>query len=625
MPKVMLWSLVFVAVGCGGSKPGPTAHPDLLTSNVDLLQPPGSDMAQQSDPDFALPPLDLAQAAGDLAIPPICTAEGSACDNGGEQSLCRSQTCPPCTDTTDDVACNAAYPGTICAGGSCHVGCHDSTTCAGLICDSGSFTCRSCAGASDCPGKQCDTNTGMCVAIVACVPGSACGTNNLCCSIAGTPTCEPGSPKDKACCTVNDCPDKTNWTCDSNTCTPVTCGDPVLANAYYVDSDAVSPKSGKGTKQCPFTSLDNTLTKVRAKNLTSKFTIYTAGSFPAKDDAIWPRIVPQWVELDGTYGVTVNPKRTTFNVPAGNPGVFLTKTGPGWVHGYDISQSAGTPTNSGIYVSNTGTAMQVQIYDVKITGFARGIYVNKGTGDAVGNALIRHNTNSTTNTVGLQVDNGAIASVSVSDPMYSATHADFSNNTDTGIHCINGTLTLTGRLFTGAGSDAYSRTVRADFNTNTGLQIDSGCKVTANYFSASSNSGAKNGAFGVNINNVASAAFTNSDFVSNSASGVHIYTLGGATAPLHSAINFGLSLVAPGNNLIRGNTFGGVCINYANSDPLFAEGNSWNTVSCQKPTTAKVNVSTGCYKDVDIGGPNAGPGNPLLVHSDGCAINLVTN
>ncbi len=259
--------------------------------------------------------------------------------------------------------------------------------------------------------------------------------------------------------------------------------------------------------------------------------------------------MPANVELDGTYNGALT-AHTIFNVPSAQPGVYLSGQAA-TIHGITIqsANAATARTNSGIYVINQGifgpvvggvpTAIPpAVVYDVDVSGFERGIYVNTISGNPTGNVTIESmgfNSLFHNNTYGMQIDNGGFVIAEDMDSGNSTTTVAFNTNTNDGILCINGSLSVKGQHYTGTNTNTYTQSVRADYNLHTGVYIESQCKLTADHLGAGLNS-----ASGLAVSNAAQTAkVTNSSFNSNTGDGLHIFN-STATGPGHRSGQFRL-------------------------------------------------------------------------------------
>jgi Right handed beta helix region len=558
---------------------------------------------------------DMAQAGGDMSQS-SCGAPGAACLAGADKGLCKAGNCAPCTDTTDDSACVAAYgAGTICAAGSCIMGCHDSSTCAGKICDPGSNTCRGCTQDADCPlsAAFCNTTNGTCVATPpTCTNSTSCnGGAGFCCNNV----CLPGAQ----CCGNPDCT-VAGQTCDtsSNTCVNLTnCTDALPGGKFYVNPSPVPGFSGVGTKQCPFTSLSVAL-HAAPSPAPSTFRICTEGTFDTTNQKFWPHYIHTNIELDGTY-CGDNTTHTIFTVPSAQPAVTFNQPGPASIHGYDIISAFGdhpNKTNTGIYVTNTG-ASAVQIADVTVHYFQRGIYVSKSTGDNnSGNVLIGDSAHSGNNDVGLRIDNGGKAIITTSD---ATKFTGFQSCDSYGIHVVDGTLKVNGQAATGMSNET---TVRCGNNASDGIYVsDSRAKVTLDFVHSSANTFQ-----GLSTLNTAGVTVTNSVFNNNMKHGVHIWQDSSQPSNLSLAtLNFGTADTGTGAgfNLIQSNTASGINIDVNNSDALNAEANNFgNMANCAANQThtrlLSVNDTNCDTKAYDLCGPNGGVGGGVLANTQDC-------
>jgi hypothetical protein len=598
----------------------------------------GCDSGSTSSGNDLAVPADLTMMTSnndDLTMMSSCGAPNAACTVGVANGLCKVGTCSPCTDTTDDATCVTAYgAGNICAGGSCIMGCHDSSTCAGKICDPGSNTCRGCSQDADCPGSApyCNTANGTCgAAPPACTTGTACnGGSGFCCASV----CLTGAQ----CCGNPDCTGA-GQTCDttSHTCVNTTnCTDAPSGTKFYVNPTPAPGFSGKGTKQCPFTSLTTAVQAAPSPAPITGFTICTEGTFDSSSTNAWPHHLNTNIEFDGTY-CGDNTTHTLFTVPSAQPAVYANNAGgPATaIHGYDIISAFGdnpNKLNSGIYVANTGTSptnpgtTPVKIYDVTIKYFARGIYVSTATGNA-GSAAIIDNVQAQHNGTGLKVDNGAkvVITSMVNDGTKATT---FQNNDAYGIQVVDGTLTAMGMSTTGASNETQ---IRCGSNTSDGIYINNAkAKVTLDKVHSSQNM-----AQGISMLNTATVKVTNSVFNNNMLHGIHIWQDPSQTSNQSVAtLNFGTDSGAnAGLNLIQSNTDAGIRIDFYNSDALNAEGNNFGAhknCAAGQDQTGKVSVSPVCAsKPYDLCGPTGGNTSSLtfanVMDCQKCACDSTTN
>lgn len=591
MKRLVLVVPLFALFACGGGDQmtdGSTVPPDLTMPNI--------------------PPGDMAMSGG-------CGAENGMCQVGNQTGLCRSGSCVPCSDNVDDATCTSAYgAGSICANGSCVVGCHDSTTCSGKVCDSSTSQCRNCTQDAECTGTDvCNTATGTCGVAPTCTNDTKCGANGWCC---GT-TCYPNTGKNGCCAATaaTDCTKSSQaGTCGADhICKPTLCTAAVSGSKFYVDPTATDTMSGVGTTQCPYQSLDAALSAAAAKNL--PWTICTKGTFDASSDSIWPRFVPKNVELDGTYCSTTTSTHTIFKVPSGNDGVNFKESGPATIHGFDIIYQGTAKGHDGIYVTNSSSIDPVNIYDVTINGFQYGIHVGQATRsgvlDSPGNAYIHHDTLSNMNATGLYLGGKAKALVSV---VTNTLRADFNNNDFYGIQVSDsGNLTVTGVAF----ATGTSRTVRADFNTLSGLYVPSAdATVSLDWFSGTSNDRQ-----GLSLVNTAKVKATNSIFDNNKIHGINVFNSG--TSTTLTGVNFGTAAtgVGAGSNIIAGNLQSGVCISFDDTaNPLPLEGNSFGTnKDCGGTHTLPVTTGTDCTRALDIAGTKGGNVAGKIANYDACS------
>jgi hypothetical protein len=580
-------ALLFTACD-GGTNNNNNGGQDLAmvvsTGDMELIRP---------EPDLAGNP--------DLAEPGGCGADNAACALGTNiKGLCKANVCGSCNDATDDANCVAAYgAGFACTGGVCQMGgCKNNAGCNGKICDQTTGKCRSCKQDADCPSAtpNCDTATGQCqAAAVACTVNTACGLNNkgFCCG-AGTPKCFSGSN----CCTNSDCVNAgLGDTCTDHVCNTATnCTSPAPQARFFVDPDAPADHSGVGSKQCPFRNLDTALSKVPNPAPMTGFTVCTKGTFDSSNDDVWPRVVRQYVELDGHYcDEAANPMRSVLKVSAGNTGVSFREQGPATIHGYEISLDGTEKTNSGIYVHDTGMTEAVKIFDVEIYGFEKGIYVNKETEDTrKGNVVINKKTNVHNNHTGLRISGGSTAVINVTQD--TDAQAQFESNANQGIYVGNGDLTIKGAVRTNAGDDNDNpRTVSANLNGQNGIWMDdANGKLSVDYFKARNN-----GFNGISSVNTATLTATNSVFTGNTRSGIRIQP---GTSSSVATVNLGTS-AAPGKNQISGNTETNLCVNFEMSDTLKAAGNAFgNGADCSQASPGRMLGAGifGCNQPTDL-------------------------
>jgi hypothetical protein len=400
-----------------------------------------------------------------------CAADNSACMSGGQNLLCKSGSCSPCTDTVDDANCATAYgAGNVCSAGACQMGaCHDSSTCNGQICDSTSGTCVPCKQDPDCPTATpyCDTSTGKCSTTPPpCTSGTACGTAGFCCNGR---CIDPGE-----CCNDTQC---TSGTCTKfHTCS--TCIDTAPVDQFYVDPSAQAGSAGVGSMQCPFKAIGTAIYNVPSPAPTTGFTICTRGTFDGTNTKNWPIYVPQYVTLDGSY---CNPSpspvpHTAFNVPDGNGGVSFVQNGPGAIQYYDIVYQPGPspkPT-SGIFVSNTtpstGAAV-VTVQEVTISKFFAGMKVTQRQGDTnPGYVNLADNSILMSNTWGLLISAGGNVYARTS---LSSSLTAFDENVNAGVWLDQGSLNAEGKVYTGPDLDKHHYNLEMDGNLGNGILVTS--------------------------------------------------------------------------------------------------------------------------------------------------------
>jgi hypothetical protein len=546
---------------------------------------------------------DLSMAAQpDLtsSMPGGCGAEGAACSSGSGNGLCRGGTCSPCTDTVDDAACGAAYSGTLCTQGSCIAGCHDSSTCSGKICDPDTSQCRSCTQDADCPAAQfCDLATGKCGAT--------------------PPACTAGVTAE--CCGNGDCTGA-GATCDNGSCIVATnCTDARTPGQVYVNADAMPGFVGKGTMQCPFKNIGSGIAAAPSP-APAPFKVCVKGIFDKNNVKNWPINVRTNITLDGTYcGGTTH---SVIKAPAATNPIIFSQVGPAGIHGFDLTSEnpTGMKTGSGIYISDTGQNDPININDVNISNFGRGITVTKGPmSTKVGYAGIHHDTHVTGNGVGLSIDNGGHAVVSVASMMESATRAEFNMNDGDGINIGNGTLEVEGQAFTGMGAGPNECTVRANLNGNDGLHVTSNkSTVSLKYFSGTNNS-----INGLDTLNTATVSARHSVFNNNMFHGIHVFQTANTTNSV-STLDFGKDATAnAGHNYISGNKTAGICIATGATppDPFQAQGDQFGPMkdcSMGSAPANKVTVAEQCDRALDVAGQGGGSASGTLVQVKNCDI-----
>jgi hypothetical protein len=593
--------------GCGDTAPATTTP----TPDLSMTTTPGTDMAGTT------PGTD---SGGTMTGG--CGADGTMCTLGSVNGLCSSNACAACTDTTDDAKCATAYgAGNICVAGNCQMGCHDSSTCSGKICDPGTNTCRSCTQDADCPAAtpNCNTTTGACSATaVACTTGMACN-GGFCCAAA----CVAGAN----CCQDTDC-GGSGATCVMNVCKSSACTD-VAATAnpgkYYVDplapnpADATQKGKGVGTKQCPFTSLDNALSKLKSQ--ATAFTVCTRGTFDSTSDKAWPKFVHTNVTLDGHYCGDLPNMRTAFNVPSGNAGVFFVESGPAGMLGYNIIYVATTKNNNGIFVSNSG-GKPVTISEVTVNSFQNGIAVGKRTTPAdtsAGTVVINNKTFLEMNGNGLSLNNGATVTVDSSSD--STSEIRFSSNTFNGIYVADAasTLKMIGVAQTGMSPADQNISVGNNGYDGLNVQVKGG---TANLTFVSFHN---NTLMGLRVNSGAKVTARSCGFVQNTQNGFYIF---GLDDPTLGGIDLGKDASTdPGKNKINNNTQAGVCIPFNNTTPLLLRGNYFGAVGgpkdCTVPNLTPKNQITGgtdCKRALDIAGTNGGSAGGAEVNPGNCSV-----
>jgi hypothetical protein len=595
-------ALILVIAGCG-SGTGKNGNNDL--SLPDLATSGSGDMGNNADMT--------------MIVQSTCGAPNAACSVGSQAGLCKAGNCAPCTDTTDDALCATAYgAGTICASGSCIVGCHDSSTCSGKICDPGSNMCRNCSQDPDCPASApfCNTSTGTCG-----LTAPPC-TNSMQCNSGAGFCCGGVCINGAVCCGNGDCtgnPAGTTCNTTTNQCYNTTnCTDALPGGKFYVNPSPSPGFSGQGTKQCPFTSLTTAIHNVPSPN-PSNFKICTEGTFDSASDKNWPRYIATNVELDGTY-CGDNTTHTIFTVPSAQPAVVFQQAGPASIHGVDINSAWGSnpgKTRTGIYVSNTGTtptnpgSNPISIYDLSVHYFGTGIGVDTNTGDNAGNVAIGDNVHSGSNGIGLYVRAGAKVNVTTSD---NTKYVSFENADSDGILVGRATLKINGQDSAGAGTET---TVRCGGSSGNGIRIttgDSTSSIVIDHVHASGNASGS----GLYTYNDAPLTVTNSFFNTNKY-GLHVVQDPGSTSNQSvMTLNFGTMPTgsSAGFNTFSKNTSSSIYIDFANIDALPAQGNSFGTdkncATGASPSPFPLAVSPkNCDKAYDLCGPVAGDKNQL--------------
>jgi hypothetical protein len=368
------------------------------------------------------------------------------------------------------------------------------------------------------------------------------------------------------------------------------CSDPLEPGRYYVNPNAPFEQTGHGTRNCPFESLADAL----SRPANGALTICTEGTFGGTVDTGWPKHIPANVTLDGTY-CGQNSTHSVFLVRDGMNGVSFTAA-PASIHGYDIIGLGGSSSqlaalSAGIVASSLGLNAAIEIGDVTVAGFGTGIDVEGSSAtisDTTGSVVV------TANSDGLLVATGS--SVSIERNHSSGTAATFSGNDTHGIVIVGASLQIKGQPYTGP--LLISRTVAADSN-RIGLETYGGAHVIVDNFEASDNA-----ASGIIVDDSVSFSMTSSVLTGNQ-NGLTVRPVNATAAPDVSNIDLGTAATGPnaGNNIIVGNAAAGVCITATPTGTMAAMGNIWSADAskvCTGTPTAPLTHTPDCTAQVDV-------------------------
>jgi collagen type VII alpha len=538
--------------------------------------------------------------------PAGCGANGSACTTGGFTGLCESMVCGPCTDTTDDLTCTAAYGSAskpyLCLSGICTPGnCRTDTDCAGSAAGTlcGPTTpnvCGPCTTDSQCSADNaatpvCNATTGKCVAGT-CTPGTtnppaACSVNagDVCC----TTNCQAGPPSGGvACCPTADsttyCTTKLGMaaTCSGNVCTAC----PAVTDGNYT-VDPVNGKDTTGTGSgaqagCAFKTITRALAVIGTPTLATSITVLGPSTVGANET--FPIVLPAKLTLTTGGGAV------TVNVPSGDNGFTLNSAGTA------VTGATGAPltisgqnqkATTGISAFGKSTAATT-ISNVTVSGFLDyGIDVGNNAVLTIGPGV-----KSTGNTDGLLVHVSGHVVIDV--PAGSAT-TSFDSNSNYGINVLaNANLTLTGSV---TSATAGTGTVTTNKNAAFGLYISQTPGTPPqNVIDGLVSFGNKSAGIGLAAGS--NVQLRNSVTLGNSLQGITVGTnvVGASIITDISKIDLG-SATSPGLNTVQDaaggavNSGAGICLDLpSGAAALSALGNIFGSTNCST-TAGKLTIN----------------------------------
>jgi hypothetical protein len=594
----------------------------------DVAVDAGAEAAVEAGGDVA------AEAASDVAVevapevPPPCT-NGTACDLGPKDGLCKSMACAACVDVTDDAACTAAYGSAsnpyICLQGGCVPGnCRanaDCTSPTGSICGlSKANTCAKCASDAQCAtsygaGFICTTNG---ASAGACVAGTCAGADNTMCAANTADVCCGGACSAGECCpgAAGDtiCKNKlgNSAVCTSgHTCS--TC-QTVAGKDYLVDpvngSDTGSTGSATPSPSCAFKTITRALQfigpgAVAGTTITVVGGATSGASVIVKAGETFPIVVPANVTIIGKDFVTIEPSAAT-------TGFLLGAPASGLKH---LTLDGGAHTaQSGVGVQ-AGSADTTTLVDVDVRNFLGDGIVVAGGILTIGSGVTSTDNGTTQQRAnGLHVANrmGVAGSVFINLP---TDPVSFSNNAASGI-TVDGqsSVSLSGAPGTlGAGS------IVANGNQQNGIVINqSGAAPNLNVI-AGVVAWANQGGYGLSIVGGSNVRLRNSYLLSNNNAGVLLLPVGNNADV--SKIDLG-TMASPGKNVVQAslgngpNLGGGICMLFAANAgaQLNAMGNIFagpRDCSVAVPGIISGGRNVACANRVDVS--FFGPTNDILV------------
>ena len=569
----------------------------------------------------------IAEAGGDAADAALsCSPANSACTGGGvTNGLCKSSTCAPCIDPTDDTLCTTAYAtdggaaSFVCNAGTCTAGnCHTSAACAGQLCVTNN--CARCTTDSQCKGDStyganfvCNPTTGTCVSSTCNNPNNTCTVNaaDECCTVNGANTCIPGN-----CCSNAQCAVAVP-ACQGNTCAAC---DAVTNNTYYVDpingSDTLGDGSGRAAGSaasvCAFKTITKALNAIGANPLANTRVLVVGPSTVAAGEN-FPITVPLNVTISGTIGaVTVAVPVTAnngFRLRFGSSGLsnlIIDGTGnTSTAHGIVAETGTqATTTVTGVEVRNFPTEAGIRVADGAVLTIAAGTNVhNNGSLSAsrpglhvtgTGRAIISSTTDAISfhanSFAGIGVDSGG--SVSITGTPGATTSGTVVSYANVGPGIIVAGVPIGGQfptLSTITGLVSYS-------NTGDGARFVAGSnvKVRGSHFYSN--------LVGVTVNQAGSGALSYNDDVSHIDLGSNA-----STDPGNNVIQ-SPTLVDAGAALANANAGLCVSINPNKSQILQAIGNVWAnatstaSINCALVSPGALSKTSTCAGGVDLGG-----------------------
>jgi len=631
-------------MGMGDADAGATGDADATTTgdadaaatpDADAAATMDADAAATMDADAATADADAAPAMDADAAPFVCGIDGgdnSSCDNGGSKGLCKTNVCSPCTDTTDDTNCTAAYgTASLCLAGTCTPSdCRTNNDCTNNA--NGGFCgistpnfCGKCTSDQQCAGnttnKICNTTSGqcdpgLCSADAGINPGSpaACPVNpaDICCGVtcqagAGPFACCPGLLGDTYCTGKLD---GGSATCTNNACT--LCAG-VTNYHFTVDPNNGSDQTGTGASQtgCAFKTITRALQVMgNSPPAVANPTITVLGASTVGPGESYPILVPANVTITTSTGAV------TVNVPAGKAGFSLLAASSTITGGTGAALTIeGTPqgtaisaANSGTFgiVTGTGSASTTLVSNLTVKDFLNdGILVND-TGILSIGAGVTSTLNGSAATgrrAGLHVTGTGQAIINV--PSGTPTHFDANSNHGILVDA-SGSITLTGSVTT-IGPPATG-TVTTNGNFAAGLWIQQRAGAPQNVINGLVSFASTNGN-GMRFVTPSNVKLRNSVATGNFANGVLVSGVGAPPDDI-SKIDLGLASNPPdyGNNTLQAvqgsgnNGATGLCLQVrANAGTLNAAGNTFGTNNCAN-TAAALTISKGsCPAGFDLG------------------------
>jgi hypothetical protein len=530
--------------------------------------------------DMAVPIMTMDLSSGVDAA--TCT---DPCTLSGMKGLCKANACAQCIDTTDDAACNTVYGGTdqyICSGGACVVGCRASADCNGQICGITTMNvCGNCSSDAQCvmalgAGNICNTSTGKCVSNSCTTVSTACAANaaDVCCAIAGSNVCVPGT-----CCSNSDCTGNTS--CVNHVCT--TCPSP-SPGVLAVDPAQLpgAPPTGADIDGCRFKFISDALNTFPSPAATIK--VY--GTAPltgnetmctAHTGECLPLIIPPGVTITGA---SPSPAPTLV-VPMNVTG-FVLDTPGAVLRNFTVegANSFGTPAGNIGILSDVGLVVSPSpapaIDHVTIQNFNADCIFANGSG-----AVLFVNGGVTAKNCASGLNLTASSFVAING--VGADTITFINNRNQGVIVNNSTLNAVGTLKP-PGLSSLPSSLQL-LSNGAGMTVQSG---TVNMSGASISGNTDNG---VAVQGGANLRLRDCYVLRNGGAGIDVFGTGSLTGiDIGTSGDFGrnaLQLPPPQNNVGAG-----ICNQTSHS--LEAEGNFFSAVDCtQSPSPSPSPVAKG--------------------------------